>query len=49
MDTDVDLEVELKISRRELRVLPLHEFHLGRKATYAARWARMHVTLVQER
>ncbi len=27
----------------------LHEVHLGRKATYAARWARMHVTLVQER
>ncbi len=30
---DVDLELELKIYRRELRVLLLHEFHLGQKAT----------------
>src|SRR5271155_4632974 len=30
---DVDLEVEMNISRRELRVLLLHEFRLGRKAT----------------
>ena len=35
MDVDVDLESELKISRRELRVLLLHEFRLGRKATEA--------------
>jgi transposase len=32
---DVDLEVEMNISRRELRVLLLHEFRLGRKATEA--------------
>ena len=30
---DVDLELELKISRRELRVLLLHGFRLGHKAT----------------
>ncbi len=30
---DVDLELEMKISRRELRVLLLHELRLGRKAT----------------
>ena len=35
MDMDVDLEWEMKISRRELSVLLLHEFHLGRKATEA--------------
>ncbi len=35
MDMDVDLELEMKISRRELRVLLLHEFRLGRKATEA--------------
>jgi hypothetical protein len=33
MDMDVDLEFELKISRRDLRVLLLHEFRLGHKAT----------------
>lgn len=37
MDMDVDLELETKISRRELRVLLLHEFRLGRKATEATR------------
>jgi DNA-binding transcriptional regulator LsrR (DeoR family) len=37
MDMDVDLELEMKISRRELRVLRLHEFHFARKARYAAR------------
>ena len=37
MDMDVDLELEMKISRRELRVLLLNEFRLGRKATEAAR------------
>ena len=35
MDMDVDLELEMKISRRELRVLLLHEFRLGHKATEA--------------
>jgi hypothetical protein len=32
---DVDLELELKISRRDLRVLLLHEFRLDHKATEA--------------
>ena len=32
---EVDLELELKLSRRELRLLLLHEFRLGRKATEA--------------
>jgi len=43
MDTDVDLELEMKISRRELRVLLFHEFRLGRKATKATSniWIRM--------
>ena len=36
MDMDVDLELEMKISCRELRVLLLHEFRLGCKATEAA-------------
>ena len=35
MDMDVDYKSEMKISRRELRVLLLHEFRLGRKATEA--------------
>ena len=35
MDVDVDLESEMKISRRELRLLQLHEFRLGHKATEA--------------
>jgi hypothetical protein len=35
MDMEVDLGLEMKISRRELRVLLLHEFRLGRKATEA--------------
>jgi hypothetical protein len=44
---DVDLELEFKISRRELRVLLLHEFRLGDKVTYAARWARIYSPFVQ--
>ncbi|CAF2106043.1 unnamed protein product [Rotaria magnacalcarata] len=32
---EIDLESEMKLSRRELRVLLLHEFRLGRKATEA--------------
>jgi hypothetical protein len=35
MDMDVDLEIEMKISRRELRVFLLHEFRLDHKATEA--------------
>ena len=35
MDMEVDLELELKIFRQELRVLLLHEFRLGHKATEA--------------
>ena len=35
MEMDIDLELETKISRRELRLLLLHEFRLGRKATEA--------------
>jgi hypothetical protein len=35
MDMDVDLELEMKISRRELRVLLRQEFRLSRKATEA--------------
>jgi transposase len=35
MDMDVDPELELKISRRDLRVLLLHEFRLGHKVTEA--------------
>ena len=35
MDMEVDLELEMKISRIELRVFLLHEFRLGRKATKA--------------
>jgi hypothetical protein len=50
MDMDFDLELEMKIFRRELRVLFLHEFRWGRKtteATYAARWGRMYSPYVQ--
>ena len=32
---DVDLELEMKLSRRELRLLLLHKFRLSRKATEA--------------
>ena len=32
---DVDLELEMKISRRELRLVSLHEFRLSRKAMEA--------------
>ena len=35
MDIEVDLELEIKILCRELRLLLLHEFRLGRKATEA--------------
>ena len=35
MDMNVDLELEMKISRSELRLLLLHEFHLGLKITEA--------------
>jgi HTH domain in Mos1 transposase len=35
MDMDVGLELEVRISLRELRVLLLHEFRLGHKATEA--------------
>ena len=37
MDMDVDRESEMNLSCKELRVLLLHEFRLGRKATEAAR------------
>ena len=37
MNMDVDRELEMKISSRELRVLLLHEFRLGHEATKAAR------------
>ena len=35
MDVHADLELELKISHRELQVLLLHEFRLGHKTTEA--------------
>ena len=35
MDMDIGLELELKISRRDLPVLLLHEFRLGHKETEA--------------
>ena len=34
---DVDRESKMNLLCKELRVLLLHEFHLGRKATEAAR------------
>ena len=34
---DVDQESQMNLSCKELRVLLLHEFHLGREATEAAR------------
>ena len=37
MEIDVDRESEMNLSRKELRVLLLHEFRLGHKATEAAR------------
>ena len=37
MDMNVDCESEMNLSRKEFRVLLLHEFRLGRKATEAAR------------
>ena len=33
IEMEVDLELEMKLSRRELLLLLLHEFRLGRKAT----------------
>jgi hypothetical protein len=50
MDMDVDHGLKMNLSRREIRVLLLHEFRLGHKATeatYVARWARMHSPSVQ--
>lgn len=37
MNMDAGLELELNLSRKELRVLLLHEYRLGRKTTEAAR------------
>ena len=37
MDMDVDRESEINLPCKELRVLPLHEFRLGRQATETAR------------
>ena len=37
MDMDINCESEMNLSCKELRVLLLHEFRLGRKATEAAR------------
>ena len=37
MDMDVNQELEMNLPRKELRVLLLHEFHLGRKSTQTAR------------
>jgi hypothetical protein len=36
VDMDVDHELKMNLSHREIRVLLLHEFRLGRKATEAA-------------
>ena len=33
IEMEVDLELEMKLSRRELRLLLLHEFRLGLEAT----------------
>ncbi|CAF3633392.1 unnamed protein product, partial [Rotaria socialis] len=33
MDMDIDFELEMNISRKELRVVLLHEFRAGHKAT----------------
>ena len=35
IEMEIDLELEMKLSRRELRLLLLHEFRLDRKATEA--------------
>ena len=35
IEIEVDLEIEIKLSRRELRLFLLHEFRLGLKATEA--------------
>ena len=36
IDMDADRELEINLSRREIRVLLLHEFCLGHKATQAS-------------
>ena len=36
IDMDVDHKLKMNLSHREIRVLLLHEFRLGRKATEAA-------------
>ncbi len=36
IDMDADHELKMNLSRREIRVLLLHEFRLGHKATEAA-------------
>jgi hypothetical protein len=36
VNKEAGFRLEMEISRSELRVLLLHEFHLGRKATKAA-------------
>ena len=43
MNASVNLELELKISRRELRVLSLHEFRLDHQATEAT--SNIHSTM----
>ena len=35
IDMDDDVELKINLSRREIRVLLLHEFRLGHKATEA--------------
>ena len=35
IEMEVDLELEVKLSRREFRLLLLHKFRLGHKATEA--------------
>ena len=37
IDMDINQELEMNLSHKELRVLLLHEFHLGRKSTQTAR------------
>ena len=47
---EVDLELEMKLSRKELRLLLLHEFRVGRKATeatYVVRRVKMYSPFVQ--
>lgn len=44
MDRRADLDLEMKISRRELRVLLLHEFCLGHKTKATSNMCRMMAT-----